>query len=109
MLALGDELLVLPDEDYKWRTPGRRYLMPLAEAVLRPRYIGWTARLVAVPDQLARAASSADETSSDAGGACHAGRRQRGDATRCGRRQLGRMACAALLLCWRCSCEFTWL
>ncbi len=50
MLAFGDELLVLPDDNYKWRTPGGRefaatYLLPLAEAALRPRLSGWPARL----------------------------------------------------------------
>ena len=40
MLAFGDELLVLPDDEYKWRTPGGRdlaavYLLPRAETALR--------------------------------------------------------------------------
>jgi hypothetical protein len=66
MLALGDELLVLPDDDYNWRTPGGRefaaaYLLTLAEAALRPRCIGWPARLVAVPGQRSIASSRADE------------------------------------------------
>ena len=39
-LAFGDELLVLPDDKYEWRTPGGRdlaaaYLLPRAEAALR--------------------------------------------------------------------------
>jgi hypothetical protein len=56
VLALGDELLVLPDDNYKWRTPGGRdlaaaYLLPLAEAALRPRCSDWPARLVPVPGQ----------------------------------------------------------
>ena len=40
MLAFGDELLVLPDDKYEWRTPGGRdlaaaYLLPRAETALR--------------------------------------------------------------------------
>jgi hypothetical protein len=40
ILAFGDELLVLPDDKYEWRTPGGRdlaaaYLLPRAEAALR--------------------------------------------------------------------------
>jgi hypothetical protein len=40
MLAFGDELLALPDDKYKWRTPGGRdlaaaCLLPRAEAALR--------------------------------------------------------------------------
>ena len=40
MLAFGDELLVLPDDEYEWRTPGGRdlaavYLLPRAETALR--------------------------------------------------------------------------
>ncbi len=39
-LAFGDELLVLPDDEYKWRTPDGRdlaavYLLPRAETTLR--------------------------------------------------------------------------
>ena len=39
-LAFGDELLVLPDDEYEWRTPGGRdlaavYLLPRAETALR--------------------------------------------------------------------------
>ena len=39
-LAFGDELLVLPDDEDEWRTPGGRdlaavYLLPRAEAALR--------------------------------------------------------------------------
>ncbi len=39
-LAFGDELLVLPDDSYVWRTPGGRdlaaaSLLPRAEAALR--------------------------------------------------------------------------
>ena len=39
-LAFGDELLVLPDDKYEWRTPGGRdlaaaYLLPRAETALR--------------------------------------------------------------------------
>jgi hypothetical protein len=66
MLAFGDELLVLPDDDNEWRTPGGRefaavYLLTLAEAALRPRCTGWPARLVAVPGQRSIASSRADE------------------------------------------------
>ncbi len=40
MLAFGDELLVLRNDKYEWRTPGGRdlaaaYLLPRAEAALR--------------------------------------------------------------------------
>ena len=40
MLAFGNELLVLPDDKYEWRTPGGRdlaavYLLPRAETALR--------------------------------------------------------------------------
>ena len=40
VLAFGDELLVLPDDKYNWRTPGGRdvaaaYLLPRAETALR--------------------------------------------------------------------------
>jgi len=40
MLAFGDELLVLPDDECKWRTPGGRdlaavYLLPRAATALR--------------------------------------------------------------------------
>jgi len=64
--AFGDELLVLPDDEYEWRTPGGRefaaaYLLTLAEVALRPRCIGWPARLVAVPGQRSIASSRADE------------------------------------------------
>jgi hypothetical protein len=39
-LAFGDELLVLPNDEYEWRTPGGRdlaavYLLPRAETALR--------------------------------------------------------------------------
>ncbi len=39
-LAFGDELLVLPDDEFEWRTPGGRdsaavYLLPRAETALR--------------------------------------------------------------------------
>ena len=66
ILAFGDELLVLPDDQYKWRTPGGRefaaaYLLPLAEAELRLRCSGWPTRLVAVPGQRSNASSRADE------------------------------------------------
>jgi hypothetical protein len=42
VLAFGDELLVLPDDKYEWRTPGGRdsaaaYLLSRAEAALRQR------------------------------------------------------------------------
>ena len=65
MLAFGDELLV-PDDNYKWRTPGGRefaaaYLLPLAEAALRPRCSGWPARLAAFPGQRSIASSRADK------------------------------------------------
>ncbi len=50
--AFGDELLVLPDDEYEWLTPGGRefaaaYLLPLAEAALRLRCSDWPTRLVA--------------------------------------------------------------
>ncbi len=56
MLAFGDELLMLPDDNYKWRSPGGRelaaaYLLPLAEAALRPRCSDWPTRLVTAPGQ----------------------------------------------------------
>ena len=40
MLAFGDELLVLPNDEHEWRTPGGRdlaavYLLPRAETALR--------------------------------------------------------------------------
>ena len=40
MLAFGDELLVLPNDECEWRTPGGRdlaaaYLLPRAETALR--------------------------------------------------------------------------
>ncbi len=54
MLAFGDELLVQQDDKYEWCTPGGRelaasYLLPLAEAALRPRCSDWPTRRVAVP------------------------------------------------------------
>ncbi len=66
ILAFGDELLVLPDDKYEWRTPGGRefaaaFLLPLAEAALRPRCCGWPTRLVAVPGQRSIASSCAEE------------------------------------------------
>jgi hypothetical protein len=66
ILAFGDELLVLPGDTYEWRTPGGReaaavYLLPLAEAALRPRCSGWPMRLVAVPGQSSIARSRAEE------------------------------------------------
>ncbi len=66
MLAFGDELLVLPDDDNEWRTPGGReaaaaYLLPLAEAALRSRCSGWPMRLAAVPGQRSIASSRAEE------------------------------------------------
>ncbi len=66
MLAFGDELLVLPDDEYEWCTPGGRefaaaYLLPLAEAALHPRISGWPMRLVAVPGQRSIASSRAEE------------------------------------------------
>ena len=56
MLAFGDELLVLPDDNYKWRSPGGRelaaaYLLPLAEAALRQHCSDWPTRLVTAPGQ----------------------------------------------------------
>jgi hypothetical protein len=41
VLAFGDKLLVLPDDDYAWLSPGGRgfaaaYLLPRAEAALLP-------------------------------------------------------------------------
>ena len=67
MLAFGDELLVLPDDNYKWRSPGGRelaaaYLLPLAEAALRPRCSGWPTRLVAVPGQRLTVSSRAEDS-----------------------------------------------
>ena len=66
MLAFGDELLVQKDDKNKWRTPGGRelaaaYLLPLAEAALRPRCSGWPTRLVAT----ARAPRSRERAASD--------------------------------------------
>jgi hypothetical protein len=66
MLAFGDELLVLPHDTYEWRTPGGRemaaaYLLPLAEAALRPRCSGWPIRLVAVSGQSSIARSRVEE------------------------------------------------
>ncbi len=66
MLAFGDELLVLQDDNYEWRSPGGRvlaaaYLLPLAEATLRPRCSGWPTRLVAVPGQRLTDSSRAKE------------------------------------------------
>ncbi len=66
MLAFGDELLVQQHEEYDWRTPGGRelaaaYLLPLAEAALRPLCSGWPTRLVAVPGQRSIASSRAEE------------------------------------------------
>ena len=66
VLAFGDELLVLPGDDYQWRSPGGReraaaYLLPLAEAALRPRCSGWPTRLVAVPGQRLTDSSRAEE------------------------------------------------
>jgi hypothetical protein len=68
MLAFGDELLVLPDDNSMRRSPGGRelaasYLLPLAEAVLRPHYSGsgWPTRLVTVPGQRSIASSRAEE------------------------------------------------
>ena len=66
ILAFGDELLVLPDDENEWRTPGGRefaaaFLLPLAEAALRPRCSGWPTRLVAVPGQRSIASSCAEE------------------------------------------------
>ena len=61
MLAFGDELLVLPDDEYEWRTPGGRdlaaaYLLPRAEAALRQQLLqsrcsGWPTP----PSELAKA------------------------------------------------------
>ncbi len=66
ILAFGDELLVLPDDKYEWRTPGGRelaaaYLLPLAEAALRARCSGWPKWFVAVPGQRLIASSRAEE------------------------------------------------
>jgi hypothetical protein len=66
MLAFGNELLVLPDDKYEWRTPGGRefaaaYLLPLAEAALRPRCSGWPRRLIAVPGQRSIASTRAED------------------------------------------------
>jgi hypothetical protein len=66
MLAFGDELLVQPEDEYKWRSPGGRelaaaYLLPLAEAALRPRCSGWPTQLVAVPGQRLTDSSRAEE------------------------------------------------
>ncbi len=67
MLAFGDELLVQQDDVYEWRTPGGRelaaaYLLPLAEAALRPRCSDWPTRLVAVPAQRFAIGSRAEES-----------------------------------------------
>jgi hypothetical protein len=67
MLAFGDELLVQKDDEYEWRTPGGRelaaaYLLPLAEAALRPCCSGWPTRLVAVPGQRLTVCSRAEES-----------------------------------------------
>ncbi len=72
MLAFGDELLVQQDDPYQldgyvWRTSGGRelaaaYLLPLAEAALRPRCSGWPTRLVAVPGQRLTVSSRAEES-----------------------------------------------
>ncbi len=66
LLAFGDELLVQNDDEYKWRTPGGRelaaaYLLPLAEAALRPRSSGWPTRFIAVRERLTDS-SRADES-----------------------------------------------
>ncbi len=66
ILAFGDELLVTR-RHYGWRTPGGRelaaaYLLPLAEAALRPRCSGWPTRLVAVPGQRLTESSCAEES-----------------------------------------------
>ncbi len=66
MLAVGDELLVLQDDKHEWRSPGGRvlaaaYLLPLAEAALRPRCSGWPTRLVAVPRQPSIVSSRGDK------------------------------------------------
>ncbi len=67
LLAFGDELLVQQDDDYEWRTPGGRelaaaYLLPLAEAALRPRCSSWPTRLVAVPGQRLTVSSRAEDS-----------------------------------------------
>ena len=67
MLAFGDELLVQKDDEYEWRSPGGRevaaaYLLPLAEAALRPRCSGWPTRLVAAPGQRLTDSSRAEES-----------------------------------------------
>jgi hypothetical protein len=67
MLAFGDELLVQQDDEYEWRTPRGRelaaaYLLPLAEAALRPRCSGWPTRLVAVPGQRLAVSSRAEDS-----------------------------------------------
>ncbi len=66
VLAFGDELLVLPDDIYEWRSPGGRelaaaYLLPLAEAAQRPRCIGSPTWLVTAPGQRSIASSRAEE------------------------------------------------
>ncbi len=66
MLAFVDELLVQQDDEYEWRTPGWRelaaaYLLPTAEAALRPRCSGWPTRLVAVPGQRSTVSSRTEE------------------------------------------------
>jgi hypothetical protein len=66
VLAFGDELLVLPGDKYEWRTPGGRefaaaFLLPLAEAALRPRCSGWPTRLVPLPGKRLIASSRAEE------------------------------------------------
>ncbi len=56
ILAFGDELLGQPDDKDEWRTPGGRqlaaaYLLPLAEAALRPHCSGWPTRIRPGPGQ----------------------------------------------------------
>ncbi len=62
MLAFGDELLMLPDDKYEWRTPGGRqmaaaYLVPRAEAALRQE-------LQRLPDAAKRAREGQSSSSS---------------------------------------------
>ena len=66
VLAFGDELLVQKDDEDEWHTPGGRelaaaYLLPLAEAAMRPRCSSWPTRLVAVPGQRLTDGSRAEE------------------------------------------------
>jgi hypothetical protein len=71
MLAFGDELLVLPDDKYKWRTPGGRdlaaaCLLPRAETALRQEL----QRLADAAKRMARAHPRAARARCDGPRAC---------------------------------------